>query len=489
MPRLPKFPLILAAATIYAQGVAAFGLLGPATDWQTERLGYLLNIPFAGYGPMSIGEEYRVNVPTLYYGFTPDFLNFFGQKGAQEIDKAFQILNDVPEASKLQLDNFPLTSLRVNHRAAELGLVDIKSVALGTMLYKLGLGDPIRFVFTLRSRYEQSDPDRLNFYVISRNYDPVTWRATPFINGQLWTYNQVADVSPSASFVFTTPVDPLALLGFVNAPVASGEGSGRLPLGGFWTGLTRDDIGGLRYVYRRDNYNVETIAENVTGTAGGGQWGAPPGTTNIAGTNFISVALRPGRERIQFRRANYDSTLGLFEPFTNSYRDTYITNSQAFSQNLERPLIVPDILFHVADLHGGDDAEILTYANYGIQEWTNNDEINGLPGNYGPGVINPGVGGPSLTLTFNSLSFVLWNQFPFTPMDELGAFQLGWLWGSFDGSTNQPVVYPLGIEIRELESLVLRGERGSGWRAPPFQPDPGDGGGPGGGFEPIGPGL
>jgi hypothetical protein len=495
MPRLPKLPIILAAATAMANSVAAFGLLGPAAEWQTERLGYLLNIPFAGSGPMNIGEEYRFNVPTLYYGFSPDFLNFFGQKGAQEIDKAFQMLNEMPAASSINLENAPLSSLRVNHRAAELSLYDLKSVTLGTMLHQMGVGDPIRFVFTLRSRFTTTEPDTTNFFVINRNFDPVTWRSTPFINGQLWTYSQVSDVSEAASFVFTTPVDPLALLGLVNAPVASGESSGTLVLGGFWTGLTRDDLGAIRYIYRRDNYNVETIAENVTGTAGGGPWGPPPGTTNATGTNFITTALRPGRERIQFRRANYDSTLGLFEAITNSYVDTYVTNAQAFKQNLERPLAAPDILFHVADLNGGDDTDTLIYANYEQAEWVNNDEINAPVDNLGPGVINAGVGGPALTLTFNSTTFVLWNIFPFNPMDELGALQVGFFWGSFDGTTNEPVVYPIGIEIRELEQRVLRGETGSGWRPPPFQPDPGDGGGGGGGggggdgFEPIGPGL
>jgi hypothetical protein len=328
--------------------------------------------------------------------------------------------------------------------------------------------------------------------VINRNFDPVTWRATPFINGQLWTYNFVGDVNEAESFVLTSPVDPLALAGFVNAPVTSGEGSGRLPLGGFWTGLTRDDVGGIRYIYRKDNFNVENIADNATGTAGGGPWGPPPGSTNLAGTNFINIALRPGRERIRFRRANFDSTLGLFEPFTNSYTDTYVTNAQAFTQNLERPLTTPDILFHIADIHGGDGDDGLTFAAYDALEWTNNDEQNGPAGNLGPGVIPPALDGPSLTITFNSLSYVLWNTFPFDPMSELGASQLGWLWGSFDGSTNEPVVYPIGIEIRDLERRVLRGETGSGFRPPPFPTDPGDGGGGGGGgggFEPIGPGL
>jgi hypothetical protein len=489
MPRLPKFLVILATSVGIAGGSHAFSLLGPAADWQTERLGYHLLSPFevaADFGPMPLGEEYRYNVPTIYYGFTPEFLNYFGQRGAQEVDKAFQVLNQLPAASRMNIDDFPMTSLRVNHRAAELSLRDLKSEVLGLVLHELGLGNPVNYVFTLRSRWEVSDPDLTNFFVINRNYDPATWRPTPFINGQLWTYTFVGDLNESVSIVNTAPVDPLALAGFVNRPVA---GTDIQPIGSFWTSLTRDDVGALRYIYRSENYNVESLRENVTGTAGGGPWGPPPGATNIAGTNFINIALRPGREKLQFLRANYDSTFGIFEPFTNQYTDTYVTNAQAFTQNLERPLTVPDILFHVADVIGGDGSDAVPAGVIAHLDWVNNDELNGIPGNLGPGVIGPGVDGvPSITYTLNSQPHVLWNIYPITPMDELGAIQAGFFWGSFDGSTNLPVVYPVGIEVHELERLVLRGETGSGWHPPPFPTDPGDGGA-GGGFEPIGPGL
>jgi len=32
---------------------------------------------------------------------------------------------------------------------------------------------------------------------------------------------------------------------------------------------------------------------------------------------------------------------------------------------------------------------------------------------------------------------------------------LSFAWGSFDGSTNQPYVYPAGTSFTELENLIL----------------------------------
>ena len=152
MSRLSRFLVLLLASKAVIAHLGAFGLVGPLATWQTPRLGYALNMPFAG-GPMDIGEEYRLNVPEVYYGFTPDFMNYFGQKGVTEIDKAFKIINEVPSASNVDLSDFPFTSQRVNHRAAALGLVDIKSTALSIMMHEMGLGDPVRWVYTLRSRW------------------------------------------------------------------------------------------------------------------------------------------------------------------------------------------------------------------------------------------------------------------------------------------------------------------------------------------------
>jgi hypothetical protein len=389
----------------------------------------------------------------------------------EEVDKAFKMINEVPPASKVDLNDFTLTSQRVNHRAAALGLVDLKSTTLSLMMHEMGLGDPVRFVYTLRSRWISPGGAPTNFYVIRRNFDPVTWRATSYINGQLWTYTAVQDVNEAESFVFTAPVDPLALNGFMNAAVASGWGSGMLLFGGFWTGLTRDDVGGLRYIYRANNYNVENVPTNATlNTAGGGPWGPPPGTTNTVTNAFgsnvvVNIALRAGVERVQFKKVNNDSTFGVFEPFTNTYSDTFITNATEFTQFLSRGLPAPDILFDVADLQGGDNTDVFTTFN-SVLAWTNNDPNNGIAGNLGPGVVEPAGAGPGLIITYNSIGRMFWNTAP-NLISEVNRFgDIGWWWASFDGTTNEPVVYPLGTEVSELERRALRDDVGSPWGPP-----------------------
>src|SRR2546430_10843805 len=111
----------------------AFSLLGPYGVWQTHRLGYDVNAPIIG-GPMNLNEEYRWNVPVVYYGFTPEFLSYFGQHGVDEVEKAVKFLNDLPPASQLNLNDYPLTSQRIHPRAQALGLVDLKSEALSMLV-------------------------------------------------------------------------------------------------------------------------------------------------------------------------------------------------------------------------------------------------------------------------------------------------------------------------------------------------------------------
>jgi hypothetical protein len=459
MQRLFIVPFFALSFLFGAQQARAFSLLGPLAPWQTERLGYELNMPLFG-GPVSIGEEYRWNVPVVYYAFTPEFLSYFGQTGVTEIEKAIRFLNNLPRAEQMNIDDFPLSSQRLNHRAQALGLLDLKSYALSVMMNEIGLCDPTRFVYTLRSRWIGPGPAPTNYYVIKRNFDPVTWQHSSYINGQLWTYSLVTDVTDTESFVFTEPVDPLALLGLINAPVTSGVGNDLLVFGGFWTGFTRDDVGGIKYVYRRSNFNVENAPPIATGTFGGGPWGVPPpATTNVVTNLFVDLALRPGIDKITFVRAKYDSEAGIFVPFTNAFTDTIITNGRAIQQNLQRPVPIADLLFDSSDLQDGDAFPVFVTVAGGFQPWDNNDPENGLIGDLGPGVIQPALGippqGSAFTITFNSVGPTFWNIWP-NFLSEASAVRF-FLWGSFDGSTNEPVVYPINTSIQDLERQVLGG--------------------------------
>ena len=472
--------LLASLLTLAVNEAFAFTLLGPLATWQTPRLGYNLNAPGFG-GPMNLGEEYRWNVPVVYYAFTPEFLNYFGQHGVDEVEKAMKLVSDLPPASQLKLEDYPLTSQRVNYRAQALGLVDLRSTALTLMAEGMGICDPTRFVFTLRNRWTVP-PMTTNYHVIKRNFDPVTWQQSSFVNGQLWTYTTIVD-GPVNSLAINAPVDPLALFGLINAPVTSGSANALLLIGGYWTGFTRDDVGGLKYIYRPDNFNVENATTNAfAGTfgvsAGGGGSGvppwsipAPPPTNAVPGggvvlnTNFISVALRRGLDKVTFQRLSYDHSFGFFDPFTNSWTDTVITTAGTINQNLSRPQLAPDIVFDASDLQDGDDPGVHLFGLVGItfQVWVNNQGVNGIDnanspirGDLGPGVIQPAITAvPAIIYTFNTVGPIFDNTWPFF-LSEVNSLAHP-IWGSFDGSTNEPVVYPIGTSIQQVEAQVLGG--------------------------------
>ncbi len=113
-------------------------MLGPqagagAEPWQTAVIGYLLAyadtaIPgdpvFLGDigGPHNIGEEYRRNVPKLYYTYDETFLDFFGADGVTAVDSAYSIMNGLPSADKIDLSQFPLEATHLNYTAQSLYL-------------------------------------------------------------------------------------------------------------------------------------------------------------------------------------------------------------------------------------------------------------------------------------------------------------------------------------------------------------------------------
>lgn len=460
----------------------AFSLLGPyAIDangavWQVLRIGY--NEPFDIGGPMNAaaGEEYRWNTPNVYYAYDAPFLNFFGTKGVQEIEKAIKILNDLPPASQLNVDDYPMTAERANFRAAALGLLDLKSSALQTIVEEMGLASPNRYVYTLRNRY-QPGPLRFPvfFTVIRRNFDPITAAESSYINGRLWTYVDIVDpdVLPPGSFTVNTPVDPLDFGRF--DPVAGNVYTG-FGIGSFFTGLTRDDVGAIKFIYQAANQNTEALIPGsanaggftpIAGGGGGSPWSIPIPITNVVvvpgGTagaaGLVDPVLRLGVDKVTFIRAEFDSILGqFFTPITSVYVDTFVTNGVQRSQAVLRVITVPDLLFGAADLNdvaepGGIPASALVRTV--TDGWQNSDNIGfNASRRAGPGVILPPI-----QIIFNNVGFINvdvatgfagnavfgFNVFPFL------------LWGAFDGTTNDPVVFSQGgnVTLQQLEQLRL----------------------------------
>lgn len=506
---------ILLVMTVVAAVRESFGfsLNGLAPAWQTTAIGYnwevVARVSTIG-GPMNLGEEYRWNLPVIFYGVDSSFLNYFGQRGVEEIDKAAKIINDLPAMSQVNIDDYPLKTERINYQAQALGLLDLKTAALQSLIQEFGLGDPEEYVFTLRLR--ETLPAATNYYVIQRNFDPATLRPTAYINGDLWTYSTIVDNgNVPIAYPVNTRVDPLAY----GDPVASSQSSLISTVNGvglFYTGLTRDDVGGLRYLYHPLNKNVENPAPGVFsglggavavlgggGAAVGSPWeplflsssnGTPtligggsfanspfapvfiPNSNNVANAgvggatggavaantnNFINTGLRSGIDKLRLVRVQFDSILGQFvSPVISSYEDTIITNGIPVTQTLQRIITTPDILFTAADLMvGGQIPGIMVARN---ETFTNNVAINQQTRdpfgviNSGPGTINPGV-----IITFNNAGPINFNiaDSPFLSEENPGAV---WpIWGSFDGTTNAPVVYPLGTSIEDIERQVLGG--------------------------------
>ncbi len=453
--------LVVGSAIHSAQ---AFSMLGPYEAYQVPEIGYN-TFGFDIGGPMNLGEEYRWNIKTITYGFDASFKNYFGQEGINAVNKAFAIMNSLPAFSQMSssLAEFPTDTRRSNYRASALGLMDLKSATLGLLMEELGLASPDRYVWALRDRRVIDNVPQ--YLVIKRNFDPVTFQPSSYVNGVLYTYAIMVIAEPPAWDAIEIQVDPLAfgytaVASYIDSLVGRISGSGASPglgSGEFYSGLTRDDIGGLRYLYRPNNYNTEDLVPGTTLSATGGSPWWPVGTTptNAAA---VGVALRPGVDHITFVQAQYDSTFGNFITITNQYQDTYISNNVAYTQTTQRILTQPDILFTAEDLglDAGGNPIIMRRTFAGAPVWINNSAINGQAALAGPGVING-----QIVLSFSKLGPYIFNAGPFEDgqvfLDEFNSFGSGFIWGSFDGTTNAPIVYPSGTSIMELEQYVLGG--------------------------------
>lgn len=481
-----RFNSILAAGLLcggLSHPAQAFSLLGPFPAWQTAEIGYQLGD--LG-GPMNLGEEYRYNIPLLTYAFDPSFLNYFGERGVIEVEKAIAVLNSLPDVDLLspEVREFPLDTRRFNHQASALGLVDIKSYILPLLLEQVGLAPAERYVWTLRGR---TVINNIPYYsVIRRNFDPVTGHPSSYVNGSLYTYTILQTYTTPTWEAVEQAIDPTRP--HVSSVSAGNVAGGTIiapgyfannTVGLFYTGLTRDDVAGLRYLYREHNYNVETPPTNAVVSAsasaseptiidsgsGGNPWGLPGGT-NAVGTNALPVgaAVRPGVGLPMFTRVEFDSVIGFFTPVTNRWTDRFITNSVLSTQVLERTVATPDIVFAAADL--GLDAlgqpVFLTTA----AAFENNEALNRGAGSTaldGPGTMVPGQ-----TITLSKLG---WSLFNTGGGGEIDAAQIPW-WSAYDGTTNEPVVFPLGTSIEAIEDLIASGA-GAGsspspWNAPPL---------------------
>jgi hypothetical protein len=273
-----RFLRFLFALGVLMAGVTtgrAFSLLGPLNEpYQTGLLS------FGGLGgPKNLGEEYRWNIPVIYYSFDQSFLDYFGTSGVNAVEQAIAVLNNLPPVSSMspQLEEWPLSVRRSNFRALQSNLLDLKSSILELLVEQMGLAEPERYTWILHSRFEFSPcpPLRCSYLVQSRNFaisptDYTVLQISPYVNGAFYSYQiQDGGCGGPADAVEVSP-DPFAaqFSAVASQTLASGE---------FYAGLTRDDAACFRYLLSSNNVNFEAIA---------------PGTSEIPVTNSSPQSLQ-----------------------------------------------------------------------------------------------------------------------------------------------------------------------------------------------------
>jgi hypothetical protein len=169
----------------------------------------------------------------------------------------------------------------------------------------------------------------------------------------------------------------------------------------------------------------------------------------LGGSN--TVALREGMDHFKFLRTSFDSLLGRFyQPITNTYYLIEVTNSVPRTNWFRRVVTHPDFLFSAEDL-----AQSVATRTTILGTFNTNNEYFALAG---PGNIDPSGPTNGIRVSFNKVGPLLINFY-----DPLGTnFGLteftattNFIWGSYDGTTNAPIIYPQGTSIMNLESQVF----------------------------------
>jgi len=293
-----------------AWGFSNAGLVGNGDDqWQTITLGYGYDDAVA---PKDIYEEYRPVVPVMYYACDASFLTYYGYTGLTNIDGAFGILNGfmcgltntpvflysptngvtlsgnglpggVPivitasntvDAYSANLTEIPLENSQVNYTAQALNLFDIKSYVLHEVVLELGLADSTRYVWSLHDRLANPHvktpacPADEVYLVVQRNFDVNPTQNYPYsayINGSLYGFYVDENCGKNANVPYSaiTVCSPADLAGDSFPPITSGGiygFGGAQPFGAYYTGLTRDDGAGFKYLLSTNNLNWESTA-------------------------------------------------------------------------------------------------------------------------------------------------------------------------------------------------------------------------------------
>jgi hypothetical protein len=478
MLRALKRIVCLAMGIAAVEQASGFSVFGPVEAWQVPTLDYVTRAYYGDTelgGPKNFNEGSRLNTPIITYGYDYTFLTFFGTKGVAAIDAAMQELNALPGSS--QISQAKLASYlmqgnqQINYTAQALVLTDLKSTVMSLMLEHMGLNGETH-VYDLLSRNAEPAVTGQNclfeYTVIDRNYDPVTWDPSAYVNGVQYSYViwDGCQIAVQVADAVEATVDETSPAEYNFTAVATRQA---LRTGGYFLGFTYDDMGGLKYLYSKDNLALEAFegTDIVTPEAGsGGEAGTTWAGLGDIGTNGTTTAvgatnntyLVGGVEKIQYIKLNWDSLLGTgFVPKTYSYAVPWITNGALRSLRVTRTVTRPDIIFAAGNITGNNIGT--APIDYGIYPEGYNRTFNFVLNGFVPAgidAVTAQVIAPEEIITFNNQTPAFENESPYFMDAPEGAGPF-LQWGSFNGTTNAPEVYPDGSSIAALEEEILSG--------------------------------
>jgi hypothetical protein len=325
MLRILRLSLLLALVSLAAPKAFAFALIGPFATNQTERIGYNVHGRDIG-GVMLRDEGYRWNVPIMTYAFDASFIQYFGENGVRAVTNAMNLFNkyttNLDTLTDAQLKKISLDTTRYNYQAQALGIDDLKTFVMGYLMEELGMASPDRYVWCLRNRQTFTNPDFTNYIVIQRNFDPITLNPSSYVNGTLYTYT-IYDrllINPDVADALEVPVDPLRRQTAVASGIDNVLTVGSQQPGRFFNGLTRDDVGGLRFLIGPSTLRQETLPSTATMTA------------ELAVTNLQALQLITTSNMVDLVSNTWHTTntpaqvLAIYPNLNLTSTNTYLTN-------------------------------------------------------------------------------------------------------------------------------------------------------------------
>ena len=546
--------LLCIALVALVRPAQAFVLIGlPAPNQTPDR-----NFTDDMGAPRDIKQGFRWNIPNLTYSFDASFVTFFGLDGINAVNEAFAAVNDVfipadgaysgITAMDLVAHGFRsnYNTTAINTTAQNAQVMDVKSLVLGMLVNHMGLGNPHRHAFSINSISTNLAGTQWNFNVVLRNWDPITYTSSANINNVAYSYRLIHDSPPSVGVTIPPTIMDMEeftsdISGNAYTAVAGIADAfyGNTAL--FWTDtpslygfgvyyhhdnavggqnkarhtLTYDDAGGLKYLYRTNNFVFESLDPSVvlvtptqflpitaipvfpgpTGrlfpdSLGGNQGliprrnlpGLPPGIPTVSVLPaptppvLVDVALRGGQDRMQFTYQPFDSLLGVTFTATNqTWTDVFVsTNGQNvvqtgnafaiaqpslkfFEQTIGRAVFQPDIIFVADDLGVSPDGVPIAWDRTPGTNWIDNATNNVgavllTTLPVGPGIIS--TAGAPIQYTFNKIAEgfeVIWSG----EASVVGNTVPYSLWGHIFGpGANDMTIFPNNGRMSIIENVV-----------------------------------